>query len=602
MSTNTQLRSMPDSFDFNDISDSLRLYLSSVEDFRDVNWSGSAASMLVRLLAYNTQMNQVGNSFIFNEIDINTAVKRDNVASIASSLMGYLPKSKIAAEIIATIVVIPDEESPASSLLMPRDTSFFASLDGRALNFSPDGEYETNLVNGRYTFENVRLLQGEWFTQSFPVQTEYGLESYQIPNSDIDLRTIRVGVLPSQSATTFYVYEKCDDLFDLGPTEKRFFLRRNSRGAYTIEFGDDRVCRKVRFGEVVLVDYLITDGSLGNGLNNLVPAADVGGHFNVEITPSQSGSSGGDDEETIDSIKRMAPLALSSQGNAVSENDFVFHTKEVFPEAQYVASWGGEENDPPKYGYQIVAVKAFSSDFLTDVQKADIVRRLTPKCVGSITPIVIDPDFTYIHVNSNILYSSGRTVLNEQSLRVKVIEAIREFSKTQLEFFGSDFIHSSLVQYISETDQSFLGNVTRVVYEKRFSPIIGSFGTYKLKFNVELKPTTISITGFRIQDSDFDGWSYSLVDDGQGRMITVKDHPEKGRYQFDGFNGDVDYTNGVVNINNFRPISFISETNQFLSVIAEPGDVDPSLFNNKQSLNKIDLISIEFANRDRGAR
>ena len=79
-------------------------------------------------------------------------------------------------------------------------------------------------------------------------------------------------------------------------------------------------------------------------------------------------SFGGADPEPIESIKAFAPMVFASRGNAVSDGDYVAITRSLFSEADKVNAWGGELNDPPKFGYTMVAVKPKNAKALTAEQ------------------------------------------------------------------------------------------------------------------------------------------------------------------------------------------------------------------------------------------
>lgn len=591
---------MTPSFDYDDLVSSLQIFMRNSDDFRDVNWDGSAAKALLRVLAYNTQLQQSSNGFLFNELSLDTATIRKNVASIASSMLGYLPKGKRSAVYMADIIVTPkDGQEKPTKLILDRSAKFFAAKEGVALNFTVDTEYETNLdeTSGQYIFKNVKLVQGKWISNSFLVQTENGVESYTLPNKDIDADYMKVGVLESDRTTDLVSYKRFESVFDLGSTANVYFISLDRNENYKIEFGDDRLCRRLKYGNIVIVESLTTDGDLGNNASDISVVGAVGGFFDVEVVPYQRYSYGGADQEDIETIKKIAPLSFAAQGNAVSNGDFVALTKSLFSEADSVVSWGGEENDPPKYGYQMVAVKPKNGDSLNSLQKLALTNILGERCVGSISPIIVDPDFTYLNINTEVLYAKSKTVLSEQSLRVKLIQGLKAFSKDQLEFFDSDFIYSKLVTFINSVDGSFLGNVTTVTYSKKFTPVLNVFGNYTFNFKAPIKPGSVLFKNFKVLD-DSSGWDYNLFDL-DGKIYISKTNPDTlvgGSYTFPGSIGTVDYVNGVVRLSKFRPISILGS--QGVVVTVTPSNIDPSLFNSRASVIKIDNISVDMKTRE----
>lgn len=589
MSTNV----MPRSFEFNDIVESLKAFMISVNEFRDVNWEGSAATALLRALAYNTQMQQVGNNFLFNELDITTATKRSSVAAIASGSLGYLPGSKTCSKLIVDIVVEPSSLPAPSQITLSRNTTFFAAKDGQAYNFSPAEDHVAAYDNGFYRFIDIQLLQGDWVSEAWPVQTEFGLESYTISNQNIDIETLVVGVLPSSSSTSVEKYKRVQSIYDLGPDEKSYFIRINQNGNYVIEFGDDRLCRKLRFGEVVVVDYMTTSGPEGDGIKDINLAGDVGGYYDVTTTLKQDSSTGGGLEEDIESIRRAAPMAFAGQGSAVSPKDFVILIKKLLP-GSVVASWGGEDNDPPKPGFQVIAVRPKGSESLSTAQKNTLTQEITKYCVGSVSPFFVDPDFTYIDVTSTILYLKGKTVLDTRALRTKVVDGLRKYSASKLEFFGSDFIYSNLVGWINSIDPSFYGNVTNIKFKKYIKPELAVSRSYSLNFNVKIAPGSVYVDNFTILDSDFDGWSYHISDNGSGALKLIKNHTDGRAYTFSGDYGTVDYETGKVSVDKFRPIKY---GDNGVRITIDPSGTDPSMYTSGKSILQIDKIDLGFEDR-----
>ena len=59
--------------DFNDIMDSLVLFMKSQDEFTDMNFDGSAIRELLRVLAYNAQHQAFQNNFVYNELQIDSA-------------------------------------------------------------------------------------------------------------------------------------------------------------------------------------------------------------------------------------------------------------------------------------------------------------------------------------------------------------------------------------------------------------------------------------------------------------------------------------------------------------------------------------------------
>ncbi|ACV50087.1 gp6 baseplate wedge subunit [Delftia phage PhiW-14] len=590
---------MTQSFEFNDIMESLKTYMSTQAGFRDVNWDGSVAKAILRVLAYNSQMQQAGNNFLFNEMDLQSATIPRNVNAI-SSVLGYVPRGKRAARYHADIVVRPVTGATTTpTLVLDRKAKFFTNKDGVSLFFSASTEHEAELIDGAYTFKNVELVQGRWVNHSYVVQADHTTEAYTIPFDSVDTDFVKVGVLPNNKSTDLTNYKKFENIYDLGKDQCVFFLDSDKNGRYSIEFGDDKISRRPAFGSVVVIEALTTEGADGNGAKAVESVSSVGGHYGVSVFPIQMYSYGGSDEDAIDTVRRIAPLAFSAQGNAVTTNDFVALTLANFPEAESAISWGGEENDPPMYGYQFVAVKPKSGDLLDDVQKAELKGMLTSRCVSSVTPMIVDPIFTHINIRGQVLYSHNSTVLSEQSMKIKVTRAIQQWSKEHLEFFGSDFVYSNLVGFVNGVDQSIRGLTLYVDYVKMMAPAIGAANNYTFSFTSPIKPGSVRITQFSTPSPvDIAGWAQDIFDkDGLLYLRWRNRDKEAGGERISPAPaGTVDYAKGTIQLVKFLALS--TDTAEGVHVAITPDSQDPSLFGSKRSILSITNVDLEVRSRE----
>ena len=90
--------------EFEQLKSSIKTFIKTKTDFKDYDFEGSNLSMLVDVLAYNTLYTSYNVSMAANELNLDTAVFRDNVVSIAKRL-GYNPNSYTSAKVSADITV-----------------------------------------------------------------------------------------------------------------------------------------------------------------------------------------------------------------------------------------------------------------------------------------------------------------------------------------------------------------------------------------------------------------------------------------------------------------------------------------------------------------
>ena len=131
--------------DFNSIKSNFITYLQSQDQFKDYNFQGSSLSVLLDLLAYNTQYNAFYLNMVANEMFLDSALQRSSVVSQAK-LLDYTPKSAIAPtayiNFIANGVTNP-------SFTLPQYTNFSSeAVNGVNYNFITTDSTTVNVTGG----------------------------------------------------------------------------------------------------------------------------------------------------------------------------------------------------------------------------------------------------------------------------------------------------------------------------------------------------------------------------------------------------------------------------------------------------------------------
>jgi len=88
--------------DFNSIKSNFITYLQGQDTFKDYNFEGSSMSILLDLMAYNTQYNAYYLNMVANEMFLDSAIQRSSVVSQAK-LLNYTPKSSICPSAIVDV-------------------------------------------------------------------------------------------------------------------------------------------------------------------------------------------------------------------------------------------------------------------------------------------------------------------------------------------------------------------------------------------------------------------------------------------------------------------------------------------------------------------
>jgi hypothetical protein len=503
MASNTNIQVA--NLDFGNIKQNFINYLQSQDTFKDYNFTGSALSTLLDVLAYNTQYNAFYLNMVANEMFLDSALQRSSVISHAK-LLNYVPQSPIGA---VALINVNFTGISTTTFTIPQYTNFLSeAIDGINYNYVTTDLVSTSVVGGVASFAGVELKQGSLATYTFVVDSTTNPETlFEIPDANLDTTTMVVSVQQSSTNTSSQVYNPTTDYLSLGSTDTVYFLQEAIDGNYQIYFGDGAIGQQLSDGNIVTVTYISTAGSAGGLANNFVLMDNLGNYSSVTVNPMQQATQG-TDKESIQSIKFQAPKAFSAQGRAVTKNDYITLLQQNTLGIQFdaVSVWGGEENNPPIYGQVFVSLKPKGAYDLTDTQKNLIISQvLEPISVVTIEPTIIDPDYVYLQIAANVLYQQSQTTLNPGTMQAAVSNAVYNYSTTNLNTFNATFSSYELLSAINAVDSSIVSSDFTLAMQKKFYPTFNAAITYNFYYNVPIKRGTYGSTitsspGFTIVD------------------------------------------------------------------------------------------------------
>jgi hypothetical protein len=564
--------------DFDSIKSNLKDFLKNYTDddgapyFTDFDYEGSGLSILLDVLSYNTHYNAYLASMVINEMFLDSAVKRASAVSIAKHL-GYTPLSVQGARAKLTFDVINPTNTP-NFLTLEKFTPFTTTVDEATLTFVNLDSVTIQPNVGTYTFKDVEVVEGIPLEYTYTVDLSGPAEKYVIPNENVDTTTIRVIVQNSYVDTTSYVYDLSDDTLNTTGSSKVYFLEENSSGKFQIHFGDNILGKKLSRGNLVKVTYLVSNGILGNVAGNIAQefycgSTIGGGTIGTVITPSIN-SRGGINKEDIDSIKFKAPKFSAAQNRAVTSDDYKSLIEKNYPLVESISVWGGDQNDPPKYGKVIISLKPYDGYYITQETKNDISNLvLQNKQVLSIVPEFIEPEYFYINLSVNVKYNQRTATISSTDLKNSVVNIIYNYFANDLQKFDKDFVYSKLLRNIDAADISVIGNLMTVNLQKRIDPVLNLDNHYvagnTIKFKNGIEPGSIQTTRFvissnglsveaRIKDLPNDAVPNRM---GTGKLILVNADTNK---TLDSNYCTVDYASGILNITNLIITGYTEDT------------------------------------------
>jgi hypothetical protein len=292
---------------------------------------------------------------------------------------------------------------------------------------------------------------------------------------------------------------------------------------------------------------------------------------------------GGAPRETKEAIKFNAPLGYVSQNRAVTPDDYKTIIKNEFADIEAVAVWGGEDNPIPDYGKVYISIKPLSSEVLTAEQKATIITNiLKPKNVVSITPVLIDPEYTYIDLEVFFKFNPNLATVTASSLATLVRNALISYNNDTLKSFGGVYRDSNVLKTIDDTSIAILSNITRIKMTKKITPSFTKATKYELKFNQALTDldATSSSTGSYVSSNTFtfagvDCMLKDYYDTSSGtRIIQIVDSVG---LVYDATAGIVSEVAGTITLNSFLPTALPSgQTTIDVTVKPASSDISPT--------------------------
>ena len=574
--------------DFDDIKVNLKQFLTNYRDkddnliFKDYDFDASSLSILIDLLSYNTHYNAYLANMVANEMFLDSVVKRESAVSIAKHL-GYTPLSYRSARAKVTFTISNPVGAPAT-LTLPKFASFTTTINGILYTFSNLDSATIKPTNGEYTFTDIEIVEGVPLSYTYRVDVSGPGEKYTIPNKNIDTTTIRVTVQNSYADLTTTTYTLADNLEGASATSRIFYLEENPTGYYEIYFGDGVLGKKLSSGNLVRIEYLVSNGSDCNVSNDIEQSFSLGTQVGGVTLPStiiaSSNSTGGDVADTIEEIKFKAPRFLSSFNRAVTANDYKAIIEANYPLVESISVWGGEENVPPLYGKVIISLKPYSgftiSTELKNKIKQDI---LADKKMMTIIPEFVDPNYLYIGLDTKVKYDPKNSRYTENEIGILVRGKINEYFSTELQKFDKDFVYSKLSKNIDSVDQSIIGNVSSFKLQKRISPTINIVNSYSgpntIKYANKITSGTIQSTAFYYNiNSEIKAVYFkdSYVTTTTGEIDLIDFYSDK---KLTSAVGTIDYTNGIISFPELKPAGFIENTKD-IRIYAKMDELDIS--------------------------
>ena len=474
-------------FDFDEVKNNLKIFLKGQTEFKDYDFEGSGMSALLDVLSYNTHYLGFNANMLANEMFLDSASLRSSVVSHAKTL-GYVPTSARAAT--ATVDVTLNTSTKASAT-MEAGQVFTTSNDGTDYQFVSAKDVTASNIGSGITFNDIKIYEGTFITTRYTVDTSAADQRFLLRDNRADTSTLTVKVQTSSSDTTTATYTEATDITQVATDSKVYFLQEVEAGKFEIYFGDGIVGTALSDDNIVIMTYVVSNKSEANGAAVFKNSGAIASITDVAVATVAS-ATGGSDAETIKSIKYNAPLDYASQGRCVTAEDYKVYAKKLFPNTQSVSVFGGESGsfDPSlgvvstaEYGKVFISIKSTTGLELTSAEKTNLVKDLGPYTIASTTPVIVDPQITFLILNTIFKFNTSKTTSTASELEALVSTTLQNFNVSDLEQFEGLFRHSKVLALIDNTDTAITSNTTNVTLAQKFTPTTTEKTSYTISFN-----------------------------------------------------------------------------------------------------------------------
>jgi hypothetical protein len=476
--------------DFDQIKQSITDYLRSNSNFTDYDFEGSNLSTIIDALAYNTYITSYNANMVSNEVFIDSATLRENVVSLARNI-GYTPRSSKSSRANISFIVNTAGYSvkPQTITLNKGIVATSESFGNDSYTFSIMEDITVPVVNDIATFSNIDVYEGTYVTSEFSYNSYDPNQRFILDNPNIDISTINVTWKPSEFSSVKRKYRRSDSLFEVDSQSPVYWVQEIEDERYELIFGDGVFGIALQEPNFLEVRYLVNNGVNSNGVSDL--------KFNGKLTTSRDNISinagisritvntpsyAGTDIESVESIKKYATQTYASQNRAVTSTDYEYIIPKIYPEAESVSVFGGEELSPPQFGKVFASIKPINGAYLSNLVKDNIKREIKKYSVGGIDLEITDLKYLYIEALINVYYDSNNANSGDQIRSIVSTNIDQYASSTEINKFGARFKYSKFLNIVDNSNPAITSNITTIQMRRDLRASLNAFAEYEICF------------------------------------------------------------------------------------------------------------------------
>lgn len=582
--------------DYDGIKANLIAYLKTKPRFAGYDFEGSSLNILMDILSYNTHYLAFYASMVGNEMFIDSAARRDSVVS-HSKMLNYVPRSITSARAIVNLRRTTSGTINRGDFVSGSYTNEENETITRIFTFLEDYEYEQRGTND-WRVDGAVLSEGILQTVTYVYDAKQREKKFLVP-ADADISTLRVRVRQAASVAEndTETWFRASDFSTLGPTEKVFFVQAAYDGQYEVYFGDNVLGASLSTGNIIYIEYLQSTGTEGNFFSSFSLS-------NTTITTVAS-AVGGQSAEDVSEIRRNAPKAFVAQNRTVTSRDYESVIQSIYPQAESIKVWGGEENSPPQFGKVFVSVKPNGGLFISALEKRNILEQIKEKSMVGIVPEIVDPEYLHAVLNITTTFDPRKTSLTRNEISALQRSQILSYFDTTLEKFDTPFYVSKLNKILDDVDSSVLGTNINALIEQRIQPSTRYPTLVQLRFfNPLFHPHeghvgAVRSSAFSYRNSVGETKTAYIEDDGYGKLSIVTGSGSRKRVIVDEA-GEVSYLSGDITLFAFKPENYGNISH--IKIRVQPATSDIFATQNKIITTRSEDLKITVMTKDEMAR
>ena len=561
--------------DFANIKTNLKAYLRNTTEFADYDFEASGLSNILDVLAYNTHVNGLTTNFALNESFLGTAQLRSSVVSLATGI-GYVPDTMTSAfGSVGVTMSLAGVTGRPSTIDLPLNTRFSSTVDDITYNFQTrEVHTATDDGNGNYTFKTaddstaIPIFEGTLKTKTFNVGEFNEADVYMIPDVTLDADTAIVRVIDGSRSD---VYTNITAATTISSTSTIYILKEAPNGFYQLSFGGNGILGLApAAGNTITVEYLATKGAVANTAKafTALDTVTVLGSARTLTVSTTAAAIGGDNKETIASIRTNAPFQYATQNRMVTPEDYTSIILRNFSTLiNDICSWGGQDNPEPKFGTVFSSID-FESDVTAATQtttKLAIEELVKQLAVISFNVEFADPVETFIETQLFYQINPNLTSLSTNSITNSIKAVKEDYFTANTGKFKKAFRRSAMLTLVDEVSSAVLSSRAVIRMQQRIVPVINTFNAYKLTFPGSIAKPAANTSP---TDSDYIVKSNAFLVDGVPCRILNEQRPNiatnklqvvesgSGTILVDNI-GSFDVISGILTIVAFRPTGLL---------------------------------------------